>query len=175
MTNQLVKQLGTRSAAYFHNLGGVDEAIKFLEKDEWDQGSGYAKADLLRLLRRLDLNPAQAERLRRIILAVVEGRDRREFRHYCRLACKVDSPELRKQLEHRLESENELIRRHARWVLEYLSKHQTSQTDLRSCSRKRNRRTENRCGCHMEVKEIVLSKLNHRSNSYKVWTTSHLS
>jgi hypothetical protein len=113
-----------QSAAYFRKLRGVDAAIEFLEKDEWTFGSGYAKADLIRLLRKLDLNPNQAERLRRVVLAVVDGRDRREFRHYCRLACKLDSPRLRDELTRRLENEYEVVRRHAHWVLEYLSKHQ---------------------------------------------------
>lgn len=104
-------------------LGGVDVAIEFLEKDEWTFGSGYFKADLIRWLRKLDLKPTQAERLRRVVLAVVDGRDRREFRHYCQLACKLDSPQLRKELMRRLKGEKEIIRRHARWALEYLSKH----------------------------------------------------
>jgi len=121
MANRLVEKLGRRSAAYLRKLGGVDEAIRFLEKDEWAFGSGYAKADLIRLLRKLDLNSTQAERLRRVVLAVVDGRDRREFRHYRRLACKLDSPQLRVELMRRLEDENEVVRRHARWVLEYLS------------------------------------------------------
>ena len=124
MANQLIEKLGRRSAAYLRKLGGVDGAIEFLEKDEWAFGSGYAKADLIRLLRKVDLNHTQAERLRRVVLAVVDGRDRREFRHYCRLACKLYSPQLRKELTRRLEDENEVVRRHARWVLEYLYKRQ---------------------------------------------------
>lgn len=100
----------------------VDEVVKYLEKDEWKFGSGYAKADMIRWLRRVDLRLNEAERLRRVVLAVVDGRDRREFRHYCKLACKVDSPRLRKELRSRLGDENEVVRRHAGWVLEYLSK-----------------------------------------------------
>src|SRR5215468_12433620 len=111
-------------ANYRSKRGGVDEAIKYLEKDEWKFRSGYAKADLICLLRKLDLKPNEAERLRRVVLAVIDGRDRREFRHYCRLACKVDSPQLRKELTRRLEDENEVVRRHARWALEYLYKRQ---------------------------------------------------
>jgi hypothetical protein len=122
MANQLIEKLGRRGAVSFRHLGGVDAAIKYLEKDEWKFGSGYAKADLIRLLRKLDLKPAQADRLRRVILAVVDGRDRREFRHYCLLACKLDSPQLRKELTRRLKDENERVRRHARWTLEYLSR-----------------------------------------------------
>ena len=124
MANQLIEKLGRRNATYLRKLGGVEGAIRYLEKDEWTFGSGYAKADLIRLLRKLDLKPAQAERLRRVVLAVVDGRDRREFRHYCRLACKLDSPRLREELTRRLEDENEAVRRHARWTLEYLYKRQ---------------------------------------------------
>jgi len=127
MANKLIEKLGRRSAAYLRKLGGVDSAIEFLEKDEWTFGSGYAKADLIRLLRKLDLKPGQAERLRRIVLAVVDGRDRREFRHYCQLACKLDSPRLREELMRRLEDENEVVRRHARWALEYLSSKVTTE------------------------------------------------
>src|SRR5262249_30650725 len=47
MANRLVEKLGRRSAAYLRKLGGVDEAIRFLEKDEWAFGSGYGKADLI--------------------------------------------------------------------------------------------------------------------------------
>jgi hypothetical protein len=111
-------------ANYRSKRDRVDEAIKYLEKDEWKFGSGYFKADLIRWLRKFDLKPNEAERLRRVVLAVVDGRDRREFRHYCKLACKVDSPRLRKELRRRLEDENEVVRRHARWVLEYLSERQ---------------------------------------------------
>src|SRR5262245_9822726 len=124
MANRLIEKLGRRSAANLRKLGGVDAAIEFLEKDEWTFGSGYAKAEFIRLLRKLDLNHTQAERLRRVVLTVVDGRDRREFRHYCRLACKLDSPQLREELARRLENENEVVRRHARWTLEYLSKRQ---------------------------------------------------
>ena len=111
-------------ANYLSKRGRVDEAIKYLEKDEWKFGSGYAKADLISWLRKFDLMPNEAERLRRVVLAVVDGRDRREFRHYCKLASKVDSPQLREELTRRLGDENEVVRRHARWVLEYLSERQ---------------------------------------------------
>ncbi|MCI0525411.1 MAG: hypothetical protein L0Y75_09135 [Acidobacteria bacterium] len=124
MANRLIEQLGRRNAAYLRKLGGVDGAINYLEEDEWTFRSGYAKAELIRLLRKLDLNHSQAERLRRVVLAVVDGRDRREFRQYCRLACKLDTPQLREELMRRLEDESEVVRRHARWALEYLSRHQ---------------------------------------------------
>ncbi|MBO0861644.1 MAG: hypothetical protein J2P21_24790 [Chloracidobacterium sp.] len=65
----------------------------------------------------------RAERSRRVVLAVVDGYDRREFIHYRQLARKVASSHLRKELTRRLERENEMVRRHARWMLEYHFKH----------------------------------------------------
>ena len=122
MANELIEKLGVRSAAYLRKLGEVDAAIKFLEKDEWEFGSGYVKADLIRLVKKLDLRPDQADRLRRVLLAVVDDRDRREFRAYCRLASKLDSEQLRNELALRLEGEDDGIRRRAQWMLHYLKK-----------------------------------------------------
>lgn len=122
MANELIEKLGVRSAAYLRKLGEVDAAIKFLEKDEWEFGSGYVKADLIRLVKKLDLKPDQADRLRRVLLAVVDDRDRREFRAYCRLASKLDSEQLRNELALRLEGEDDGIRRRAQWMLHYLKK-----------------------------------------------------
>lgn len=120
MKDKLIEKLGTRSTAYLRQLRGVDSAIKFLEKDEWEFGSGYVKADLIRLLKKLNLKPDEAARLRRVLLAVVDGRDRREFRAYCRLANKLDSEQLRNELTHRLEDNDKDVRRRARWMLDYL-------------------------------------------------------
>ena len=77
------------------------------------------KVDVIRVLCRTELSAPARERLRRVVLAVVDGRDRREFRAYVRLACVVDSPVLRDELRSRLAA-RELVRRHARWVLEGL-------------------------------------------------------
>ncbi len=102
------------------DAGAVDAAISFLEADPWFFRSGYAKEEIIAYLNRLPLTEAQAERLRRVVLAAVDGRDRREFRRYCRLARKVDSPALRSELAGRLECAEPAVRRHARWVLEAL-------------------------------------------------------
>lgn len=101
-------------------------AIEFLESDPWFHGSGYIKANLIKFINRQELKPEWAKRLQKVVIAAVDREDRREFRSYCHLACKLDSPKLREELAQRLESENETVRRHARWVLQYLSKTQTS-------------------------------------------------
>ena len=52
---------------------------------------------------------------------MVDRRNGREFRAYKQLACKVDAPELRAQLDHRLAHTDPAVRQRARWVLEALA------------------------------------------------------
>jgi hypothetical protein len=98
----------------------VEMAVTFLELDPYCFRSGYLKADLIRSLVRVELPAEHASRLRDVVLAAVDGFDRRESRSYCRLARKVATPELRRILSSRLENENPGVRRRARWVLEAL-------------------------------------------------------
>lgn len=106
--------------------GGHPEApeavVRFLEADPWFFRSGYIKADLIRFLRRLEFPQDLATRLRRVVLAVVDRGDRREFRRYCRLARSVDAPDLREGLALRLGHDDPAVRRRARWVLDALEK-----------------------------------------------------
>ncbi len=121
MANEL---LNAKDFPYLRRAGGVEFTITFLEKDPWTFGSGYAKADMIGLLRKLNLTRKQGDRLRKVLLTVVDKRDRREFRHYCRLARKLDSPELRSELARRLRSADEGVSRRARWMLDYLLQRQ---------------------------------------------------
>jgi len=118
----------------------LETAVAFLEADPFFYGSGYAKEDIIPAINRLDLPPKLVGRLQAVVLNMIDRRDGREFRAYCRLARKVDSPELREQLEHRLTrawpsarsltddlpalmlvaQQERAIRRRARWVLEAL-------------------------------------------------------
>jgi hypothetical protein len=70
------------------NPDGLETAVAFLEADPWFFGSGYAKADLIRLINRIELTYPYRKRLQRVVLATIEKHDRREFRSYCRLAKK---------------------------------------------------------------------------------------
>jgi hypothetical protein len=105
-------QNGDRSA--------IDPAITFLEVDPWVFRSGYAKETILRFLKRADLNGEQAARLRQVVLAAVDAGDRREFRGYCRLACRVVDDDLRIALLERLRSSDRGRARRALWVLDAL-------------------------------------------------------
>jgi hypothetical protein len=104
------------------NPASLETAVRFLEADPWFDRSGYIKADLIRHISRIEIPQAIAERLRRVVLATVDRRDRREFRQYCRLARKVDLPELREELSLRLQQDDPAVRRRERWVLDALEK-----------------------------------------------------
>jgi hypothetical protein len=104
------------------NSASLATAVKFLEADPWFDGSGYTKAELIRQVTRIEIPQAIAARLRRVVVAAVDLRDRREFRQYCRLARKVDSPELREELALRLQHDDPAVRRRARWLLEACDK-----------------------------------------------------
>ena len=123
----------------------LESAVTFLEADPSFYGSGYAKEDIIPAINRFDLPSKLVGRLRAVVLNMVDQRDGREFRAYCRLARKVDSPELREQLNRRLTRawpsarsltddlpalmllarQDRAIRRRARWVLEALGQKDT--------------------------------------------------
>jgi hypothetical protein len=119
MANEL---LNAKNSRYLQRKGVVESIITFLEKYPWTFGSGYAKTDMIRMLRKIDLTPKQSVRLRKVLLTIVDKRDQREFRHYCRLACKLDSPELQRELTRRLQSMDKGVSRRARWMLDYLQR-----------------------------------------------------
>ena len=98
----------------------VEAAISFLEADPWFHGSGYVKTKLSRYIKADMLTPAYRTRLANVVLSVVDKRHDRDFRAFCRLARKADTPELREQLTRRLAHNDLDVRRRARWVLEAL-------------------------------------------------------
>ena len=94
----------------------VETAIAFLEADPWFFRSGYEQQNLIRHLKRSRLTEPQRSRLGRVVIAAIDGRDRREFRHFCRLACGVWSDMLDEEVARRMESDDAAIRRRAIWV-----------------------------------------------------------
>jgi hypothetical protein len=102
----------------------VDTAdiLDFLEADPVFYGSGYMKEELLGALKKRSFQQHEAQRLRAIILNVVRKSDRREFRHYCRVATTVDDERFRQELT-TLEVADDLdTRRRSGWVLAALHK-----------------------------------------------------
>ena len=102
------------------NRNAVETLVRFLESDVYCFRSGYMKADVIRALGRADLDDRTIRRLRAVVLDVVDSYDRREYRAYVRLACRVDGDGLREALRERLTSSSTRVARHARWVLEGL-------------------------------------------------------
>ena len=107
---------------------GMESAVRFLEADPYFFRSGYIKSRLIRCIKRPMLTPEYARRLQQVVLAVVEKRDDRDFRAFCRLAHKVGAPALREQLTQRLTNDDPNVRRRARWVLEALEQNQPKGT-----------------------------------------------
>ena len=97
-----------------------ETAIGFLEADPWAFGTGYTKERILEDLKKATFSPKQAARLRAVILARVDGPQRREFRRYCLLAPRVVDDSLLEALLARLRSGEPGRARKALWVLDAL-------------------------------------------------------
>ncbi len=102
---------------------GLPELLAFLEADPWFFRSGYAKSRALKAITRVPLPPEAVSRLQQIVLDAVDGRDRREFRWYCRLARRVIDPEFVAALEARRAGDDPDVARRARWVLDAIATH----------------------------------------------------
>ncbi len=96
----------------------LEPFIRFLEVDPFFFRSGYAKADALRGLKRAPLSADQIRRLQEVILHVVDAGFRREFRYYCRLARRIQTPDWLARVEERLASNRPGVAVRARLVLE---------------------------------------------------------
>jgi hypothetical protein len=96
----------------------IETAIDFLVADPWFFRSGYEKQKIIQHLKRSRLTDRQRTRLARVVLAVIDSRDRVEFRHYGRLACGIWSDFLDEQIAARMQSRDAGIRRRATWVAE---------------------------------------------------------
>ncbi len=103
-----------------NDSSALKDVIAFLEADPMFYATGYLKEDLARWIKPEMLTPQDASRLRRVVLSIVDRRNHRDFRAFCRLARKVDAPELRDALTHRVTHGTFDVRRRARWVLEAL-------------------------------------------------------
>jgi uncharacterized protein YukE len=108
------------AAARAGEASGIEALTTFLEADVICHRSGYVKADALKVLGRAELSDAIKRRLEDVILAAVDGPDRREFRSYAQLARKLDNPRLRTELERRAASSDLRTKRHAGWAIDAL-------------------------------------------------------
>lgn len=92
MSNQFIQAHRQLNFRYSRKFSNIEAMIAYLEADPYLFSSGYIKEYLIRVLCRIELKLKQAEQLRKVVLAIVEKRNTREFRWYCRLAYKLDSP-----------------------------------------------------------------------------------
>ena len=107
------------------DASGMESILSFLEADPVFYGTGYLKEKLARWIKPEMLTASQTTRLRIVILSVVDRRNQRDFGAFCRLARKVDAPELRRELHTRLFAEDFQIRPRARWMLNFLETNNT--------------------------------------------------
>jgi hypothetical protein len=105
----------------------IDDVMLFLEVDPWYFRSGYLKERLIEDLKRAPLNEHNEERIRHIIINVTKGRDRREFRYFCKLAARVASEEFEKVVEQEAEQHDKESHGKLSYLLRYLQKHKVSQ------------------------------------------------
>lgn len=142
-TNDALKAAWQDAAASFHRVlteypagfwraldavntgesSGLLDLLAFLEADPWCYRSGYAKSAALKAVTRIPLDDTAIQRLQAVVLDAVDGRDRREFRWYCRLARRVLTPDFEAALHSRLTNLDPDIQRRARWVLDAIAKH----------------------------------------------------
>jgi len=98
----------------------IEMVVRFLEADPYFFRSGYHKEYFIKHLCRNPLSDDQKERLRQIILARIRGRDRREFRAYCRLARVVTDSAFQNQVAEMDGPSRGTVPRHAQRVIDYL-------------------------------------------------------
>ena len=117
----------------------VNYAIQYLEADLYYDGSGYYKQHIIQHIKWLRFSDLQLSRLMRVIINVVDGHDRVEFRYFCRLAVAVQTPELLSSITNRTSSSDPGIARRARYMIDYIhhfsgNKHQAEPTDAAAAS-----------------------------------------
>lgn len=97
-----------------------ENAVTFLEVNPRYFRSGYDTAQLLRRLKRADLNPKHKQRLLAVLLDVVGRPSGVEFRQYCQLAARLASKDLASALSKLVKSEDDGVRQRAAWMLEHV-------------------------------------------------------
>ena len=76
----------------------IRDLITFLEVDPIFHRSGYLKEHLLRLIKNAPRTPHDDQRLRAVIWNRAGGPNRREFKLYCQLASRINTPDFTEQV-----------------------------------------------------------------------------
>jgi len=102
------------------DIEGLEIAITFLENDPWFFRSGYVKQELITLICRLPITSKQQKRLASVVFKAIHSRDRREFRMYCKLARRIVSDEMRREIKAIVDGSTGDTGRRAQWVWDAL-------------------------------------------------------
>jgi len=98
----------------------IEKAIVFLEVNPYFFRSGYIKEEILSILKKINLNNSQKERLQTVVLNIIDNYFCREFHYYCRLAKNISSEVFMKKLEKKCKSDNQDIAKRAKWVRDFI-------------------------------------------------------
>ncbi|GEM_PF-3803224 len=101
----------------------TDDALLFLEVDPWFDSSGYLKEHLLEKLRQAPLTEDDKARIRKALIAVAGGRNRREFGRWCSLAVKVTTDEFERELEELAKERDAASSGKFSFLLRYIREH----------------------------------------------------
>ena len=100
--------------------GTIAAAVDFLEIDPSFHRSGYIKEDILRRLKRCEIDVETTQRLAQLIIRSLDSGPRRVAQAYARLGATVHPPELSAALPARLASDDPEIRRRTEELLHVL-------------------------------------------------------
>lgn len=98
------------------DIEGLEIAITFLENDPWFFRSGYVKQELITLICKVPIASSQQKRLASVVMNAIQGHDRREFRMYCKLARRIVSDEMRREIKDIVDGSTGDTNRRAQWV-----------------------------------------------------------
>jgi len=98
----------------------ADPLIRFLEKDEYKFGTGYAKELIWRNLKRVKLTDNQKQRLRKVAMTYLNKRMQREFWYMCRFIHLIADDTFRSQVKTLTESKDGKVRQRASLLYAYL-------------------------------------------------------
>jgi hypothetical protein len=101
----------------------VNDALLFLEVDPWYFRSGYLKEKLIDSLKQAPITEDDRARIQGIIVSAAAGRNRREFKRFCRLATRVTSCQFEHQIEQLAKERDPESSGKFGYLLRYLEQH----------------------------------------------------
>lgn len=110
----------TRERLRNGNSDVVEDVLLFLEVDPWYFRSGYLKERLLDALRQVQLTERNQARIRKILLEVASGPNRREYRRYCALARTITNHDFERTLQEKSDKLDTKVSGKFSYMLRYI-------------------------------------------------------